>query len=119
MPQSQECYDQMIVIKVPENLEIKMNAPGQEKKEYISVDPCLASEIIELWEKGIVTTGCCCGHNLGGRNVPFIGVREDFIPKMKEIGYKVQPNQCGNYEGNGEFIFSYPNREDSFVPKSI
>lgn len=107
IPQSQECYDQMITIKVPKTLDTRMNAPGAERKEYVSVDPCLAAEIIELWRLGIVTTGCCCGHNLGGRYLPFIGVREDFIPKMKELGYEVQYNDCR------------PNDEDSFVPKSV
>jgi hypothetical protein len=97
----------MITIKVPKTLDTRMNAPGAERKEYVSVDPCLAAEIIELWRLGIVTTGCCCGHNLGGRYLPFIGVREDFIPKMKELGYEVQYNDCR------------PNDEDSFVPKSV
>lgn len=107
----------MTALKVPADLDIRLNAPGAERREWVSVDPCLSDEIKELWRLGIVTTGCCCGHGLGGRMVPFIGVREDFIPKMKELGYKVQPNPTGKYV-NGEFIPTYPDREDSFVPKT-
>lgn len=106
IPQSQECYDQQIIVKVPSNIDIRFNAPGREKKEYVNLDPCIASEIIKLWRKGIVTTGCCCGHNLKD-GFAFIGVEERFIPKMKELGYKVAFNKCR------------PNDEDSFIPKSI
>lgn len=71
---------------------------------FIAVDKCLLPEIIKLWEMGIRTTGCCCGH--GNKRMAFIGVRNDFIPKMKDLGYTVQFNPCR------------PNDEDSFVPKT-
>lgn len=71
--------------------------------KYIAVDKCLLPEIISLWEKGIRTTGCCCGH---AKQPPFIGVIESDIPKMKALGYKVQFNQCR------------PGDEDSFYPKT-
>ena len=61
-------------------------------------------EIIDLWEQGIHTTGCCCGH--GDINEAFIGVNFEDIPKMKELGYDVQFNSCR------------PNDEDSFIPKT-
>lgn len=70
----------------------------------ICVDGCLAVEITALWREGITTTGCCCGH---GRGLPFIGVAPDDIPRMKALGYGVQPNPCR------------PGDEDSFWPKSI
>ena len=103
-PQSKEAFKQQIVIKVPDYLDIKMNAPGVEKKEYVAIDPCIAAEIIELWRMGIVTTGCCCGHNM---MEPYIGVREDFISKMKRLEYEIQFNS------------SRPGDEDNFKPKSI
>ena len=105
IPQSQECYNQMTVLKIPENITILRNAPDQEKLKYISVDQCLAGEIKNLWSMGIITTGCCCGHNRGEYD-PFIGVKDEFIPIMKELGYKVAYNNCR------------PNDEDSFIPKS-
>lgn len=70
----------------------------------VSIDKCLLPEILELWEMGIKTTGCCCGH---GRIEPFIGVDFDDIQKMKDLGYKVHYNKCR------------PNDEDSFIPKTV
>jgi hypothetical protein len=69
---------------------------------------CLARELFYLWDLGIITTGCCCGHHEGenGEN-SYIGVLEKFIPKMKELGYKVRFNPCR------------PKDEDSFIPKTI
>lgn len=104
VPQSQECYNQMITMKVPKTVELKYNTPDQEPKEYVSVDPCIAVEVHKLWLQGIRTTGCCCGHNT---HKPYIGVVKEDISKMKELGYKVQPHEVDKY------------REDSFIPKSI
>ena len=71
---------------------------------FISVDRCLFEELCLLWSYGIITTGCCCGHN--GQVPSYIGVEEKFILLMKELGYKVFPNQ---YDSK---------REDSFYPKT-
>lgn len=73
--------------------------------KYVAIDKCLIKEIIDLWEKGIHTTGCCCGH--GNKNKAFIGVDFEDIPKMKALGYEVQFNSCR------------PNDEDSFIPKTM
>ena len=70
----------------------------------LAVDKCIAPEIEYLWSLGIETTGCCCGHN---KHNPYIGVEDVFIPKMKELGYKVQHNPMR------------PGDEDSFWPKAL
>lgn len=70
----------------------------------VCVDKCLLPEVVSLWERGIKTTGCCCGH--GKSDMAFIGVSEENIEKMKELGYEVAFNPCR------------PNDEDSFVPKT-
>jgi len=72
--------------------------------KYVAIDKCLLPEVLKLWELGIKTTGCCCGH--GHSDHAFIGVSDEFIPRMKEFGYKVQRNECR------------PNDEDEFVPKT-
>lgn len=58
---------------------------GNEYKNEIIVDECLAEEIQYLWSQGIKTTGCCCGH---GCDLGFIQVDSDSIKKMKELGYQ-------------------------------
>lgn len=70
----------------------------------VSIDKCLLPEILELWEMGIKTTGCCCGH---GKHGAFIGVDFDDIQKMKDLGYEVYYNECR------------PDDEDSFIPKTV
>ena len=70
--------------------------------KYVAVDKCLLPEILRLWEAGIKTTGCCCGH--GRPEMAFIGVRPEYIDRMKELGYTVFYNSCR------------PGDEDSFIP---
>ena len=71
--------------------------------KMVSIDKCLLPEILNLWEQGIKTTGCCCGH---GKGEPYIGVDSDDIQRMKDLGYMVQHNGCR------------PGDEDSFIPKT-
>jgi hypothetical protein len=80
----------------------------------ICFDKCLANELFYLWDLGIVTTGSCCGRHKTekrpeGENgeYAYIGVSEEFIPLMKELGYKVHINSTDL------------TREDSFVPKTF
>ena len=80
--------------------------PHGKTRKHLSIDKCLASEIQSLWDHGIRTTGCCCGHN-EWRHLAFIGVVDDDIPHMKGLGYMVRPNPVR------------PGDEDSFVPKSV
>ncbi len=52
--------------------------------KYVSIDPCIVGEITSLWKEGIITYGCCCGHNI---NESFVNVDEKNIDKMLEMGY--------------------------------
>jgi len=83
--------------------QVKLVAPVWSSKDYICVDTCLMNEILVLWNRGIITTGCCCGHNY---LEPYIGVTDEFIPLMKELGYKVHFNHMR------------PGDEDTFVPNT-
>lgn len=70
------------------------------KTGYV-IDRCIVEEIIQLWQLGIFTTGSCCGHKT---HPAYIGVIDEHIPKMKKLGYQVQPNPAR------------PGDEDSFHP---
>jgi len=73
-------------------------------KPIICIDNCIFEEIQYLWNLGIRTTGCCCGHNkIDG----FIGVVDEDASKMKQLGYEIRFNEVRH------------NDEDSFYPKSI
>lgn len=93
-------YDNQVEIPLPSHM------PSQRGLTTVCVDACLSDEIQQLWSLGITTTGCCCGHNKG-EQYPYIGVVEKDIDAMKMMGYTIQPNVL------------YPEREDSFKPKSI
>ena len=91
-------YECCVSLKLP----FKQNFFGTER-EYVSVDKCIVDEIKDLWSKGIKTTGCCCGHNtIDG----YVGVVDEDIPKMKQLGYRVQFNP------------HRPNYEDTFYLKT-
>lgn len=96
-------YNCSYVIKLPYKCKFEWEDSYALKEKYVSIDKCLLTEIISLWENGIKTTGCCCGH---GKNEPFIGVLPEYIPTMKQLGYQVQNNPCR------------PNDKDSFIPKT-
>ena len=82
--------------------QIFVHAPAHMPKENgYCLDKCIAEEVMVLWQLGITTTGCCCGH---GKLLPYIGVSDADIPVMKELGYRVQHNP------------NRPGDEDSFVP---
>lgn len=91
-------------ILIPEKNTIPYNCTDG-YKEQVTVDSCLKEEILDLWNIGIITTGCCCGH--GG--IGFIQVIDDCIDKMKNLEYEqyIYDDMFGGKE-----------RRDAFIPKS-
>lgn len=90
-------------IYLPWKCKFDWEEESQKVLKCVAIDKCLLPEIIQLWEMGIKTTGCCCGH---GKLEPFISVREECINEMKLLGYEVQ---CNPHNLKGE---------DSFYPKT-
>lgn len=43
--------------------EVILKAPSWSSRGTICIDYCIADIIKMLWENGVVTHGCCCGHN--------------------------------------------------------
>ena len=99
-----QTYECCYHIYLPWKCKLLNEDDDKKKFKCVSIDKCLLPEILNLWEMGIKTTGCCCGH---GKGEPFIGVDFDDIQKMKNLGYKVQYNSCR------------PDDEDSFIPKTV
>lgn len=93
--------DKMTRLEIPKELNL------YKEKTYISVDTCMVSEILYLWENNIGTYGCCCGHN---SQLPMINIREEDLDKARGLGYIVQTNFCG--EDNIK-------RVDTVYPKTI
>ena len=77
---------------------------GLSPKRAIHVDRCLSNEVLSLWQRGIRTSGCCCGHN---QQTGYIGVFDEDIEPMKALGYEVRFNECR------------PSAQDGFYPKTV
>ena len=90
-------YGNQISVPYPSHI----TPPPDCNQTHVCLDKCISDEVRSLWEQGIKTTGCCCGH---GKLEPFIGVAPSDIPRMKSLGYLVAPNP------------SRPGDEDSFYP---
>ena len=97
-------YDCAYNIMLPYYVTDPTDETHRKQTKMVAIDKCLLPEILSLWEKGIKTTGCCCGH--GDPSMAFIGVKDEYIQKMKGMGYFVQFNECR------------PGAEDSFVPRT-
>ena len=70
--------------------------------KLVSIDKCLLHEITHLWEIGIKTTGCCCGH--GDFSKAFISVHPAYTEAMKAeaslvMGVPLELNFLGIREG--------------------
>lgn len=53
--------------------EVQVEAPG-DWKMMICLDACIAETIQELWKRGVMTEGSCCGH---GKIKPSVVVSQD------------------------------------------
>ena len=71
----------------------------EDGQHEIYVDECLADEIQELNDKGIITTNSCCGH---GKQSGTILIADTEKEKCEKLGYIVN-----SYEDNRGF-YIYP-----------
>ena len=100
-PQSYSCAYH---IYLPWKCKFAWEDDSKLEPKLVSIDKCLLSEIVSLWEMGIKTTGCCCGH--GDASKAFISVHPTHIETMTNMGYKTYYNEFN------------PEAKDHFYPKS-
>lgn len=50
-------------LKTPDHMLKIGNIGCLQFRETTCVDRCIADAVQSLWALGVVTTGCCCGHN--------------------------------------------------------
>lgn len=74
--------------------QVIMRPPWQERT--VCVDSCISSHIQALWDNGIRTTGCCCGHNIMR---PWVSVPDEYLDVMK-INYKARPLDANGHGAN-------------------
>lgn len=80
-------YSHMVLLNIPPHMDdyraARIEAGLSDK---VCVDECIVKDIQELWSKGIITYGCCCGHN--GQFTRMVNVDESNIQQMLDMGYK-------------------------------
>ena len=62
--------------------------------KLVNVDKCLMPEIATLWNMGVDTVECCCGHYW---DTGYIAVYPEDVETMKQMGYRNDPrvdNEC-------------------------
>lgn len=65
-------------------------------KNGVSFDGCLWQELNFLWQKGIETTGCCCGNHVNSSaDSAYIQVKPKYEQNMLDLGYKKRVNEFG------------------------
>mgnify|MGYP000066900584 CR=1 FL=1 len=72
------------------------------RDRLIYVDRCMIPELQSLWNRGIKTGGCCCGH---GEDDGFIQVSQECVEAMLELGYEEIPPVEVNGYLMGENVF--------------
>lgn len=73
---SKECEKQKVILPTPKQWNCS--------KEAICIDPCVVDEIKILWQYGVRTYGCCCGHNI---TESMVNVDDKDIDFMIKLGY--------------------------------
>lgn len=83
-----EMHKNEVVLQVPDTVNLKYNAPDQKTRTTVCIDKCIVDEIKLLWDNGVVTCGCCCGHN-DPRYYPYIIIKKDHLLKAINLGFEV------------------------------
>jgi len=84
---------------------------GENEYKLVGIDKCLLPEILKIWEAGIKTEWCCCGHahiTDNGNSLAAIAVSKGYKNKMINLGYKQHKE-----------LFLSDNYYTIFVPKTI
>jgi hypothetical protein len=83
-----------------------VNVINEQNNKRVKVDACIADEVQELNNLGVITLGCCCGHGRAGQIVEWENnagkwksyaepshalIRKDSIEIVERIGYRPFP----------------------------
>ena len=78
-------YSNQVVLDVPKFMYPLRDCLGGVKPvQKIGIDKCLVPTIKFLWDNGVATLNCCCGHNV---QKPTIIIDKKYIPKIMALGF--------------------------------
>jgi len=87
-------YDNQVVLKAPDHMANRDIGSCMTARETFCIDKCIAEEVQSLWDLGITTVGCCCGHN---KPIGYIQVIQEDINQMIELGYEIDTGSIGAF----------------------
>lgn len=95
-------YPRQVVLQLPEWSKARARRLQERLPPTVSIDGCIKHMILELWDKGIETTGCCCGHNF----MPgWVSVEPDCFEAMFALGYFMKMPDIYNDNVYGLYTF--------------
>lgn len=56
-------HNNTIEVPTPDHMLSIGNVGCYEFRPTLCIDRCMFAAISALWERKVITTGCCCGHN--------------------------------------------------------
>lgn len=90
-----ERWANQVLIELPESPERERRI-SDGLSTAVSIDPCIVDDIKYLWGNGIITNGCCCGHN-SDKWYPMVNVYPECADKMAELGYEKSGNPLNEF----------------------
>lgn len=58
----------------PKHPEFGLDSEG---RECFVVDSCIVPALLAIWDRGIKTSGCCCGHGSGSGVIGLVTYRDE------------------------------------------
>jgi hypothetical protein len=95
-------YGRQTVLELPAWSHARKRRLQEGNPPTVCVDNCIVEAIRQLWDRGIETTGCCCGHNF---ERGWVNVHPDDYPAMFELGYIQRPVELVNGRPHGLYTF--------------
>lgn len=95
-------YTRQTILELPQWSKERKRKLQNKQAPTICVDKCIVACIERLWEIGIETTGCCCGHNI---NRAWVSVDPEDYRYMFEAGF--EQKQVNVVDGHAMGLYTF------------
>lgn len=92
-------FSRQVMMELPEWSKDRIRRLAEGLSSHVCIDPCIVPAIRKLWDQGIETLGCCCGHNIEKFGKAWANILPDHMEKAVALGYDVHPiDEFGNFQ---------------------
>jgi len=95
-------YNRQTILELPVWSKARKRRLQSGHPPNVCVDNCIVDAILQLWDRGIETTGCCCGHNI---EQAWVSVDQEDYVAMFELGYEQRPVEVIGGHAHGLYTF--------------